>query len=60
MAKSEMYHLYAQECLELANTNLTSPEIRICLLQMTQAWLKLAQDQERADALLAEKEKIHL
>jgi hypothetical protein len=59
MAKSEMYRQYAQECLELANSNLTSPEIRICLLQMAQAWLKLAQDQERADALLAEKEEMH-
>jgi hypothetical protein len=59
MAKSEMYRQYAQECVELANSNFTSPEIRSCLLQMAQAWHKLAQDQERADTLLAEKEKVH-
>jgi len=51
MVKSETYRQYAQECVELANN------IRSCLLRMAQAWHKLAQEQERADALLAEKEK---
>jgi hypothetical protein len=58
VAKSEMYRQYAQECVKLAN-NFTSPEIRTCLLQMAQAWHTLAQDQERADTLLAEKDKAH-
>jgi hypothetical protein len=56
VAKSEMYRQYAQECVKIAN-NFTSPEIRICLIQMAQGWHRLAQDQERADAFLAKKEK---
>jgi len=54
MVKSGTYRQYAQECVEIASNNFTSPEIRSCLLRMAQAWRMLAQDQERADTILAE------
>ena len=54
MIKSEMYREYAQQCVELANT-FASTEIRRCLLTMAQAWHRLAQAQELANALLEER-----
>jgi hypothetical protein len=46
MATNE-YRRYALECLCIADDNTTSPENRMLLVGMAQAWLKLAQRAEQ-------------
>jgi hypothetical protein len=46
MATNE-YRRHALECLCIADDNATSPENRMLLVGMAQAWLKLAQRAEQ-------------
>jgi len=46
MATNE-YRRHALECLCIADENTTSPENRMLLVGMAQAWLKLAQRAEQ-------------
>ena len=41
------YRRHAVECLRIADEGATSPENRMLLLTMAQAWLKLAQRAEQ-------------
>jgi hypothetical protein len=55
MATNE-YRRHALECLCIADENATSPQNRMLLIGMAQAWLKLAQrvEQNTSGEILAE------
>jgi hypothetical protein len=47
--RPDVYRRHAEECLAIAATA-TTPEQRLVLLQMAQAWLRFAEQAERPPA----------